>query len=124
MVITKLSLPRRTFLRGMGTALALPLLDAMVPPLTALADTAASPVHRLGFIYVPNGVIHAHWRPIGDGTTLELGPTLSSLTPFKNYLNVLSGLAHRQAESFVRLFYQMLKLRDLLSECGYLVVPS
>jgi hypothetical protein len=84
----------------MGTALALPLLDAMVPPLTALADTAASPIHRLGFIYVPNGVIHAQWRPVGDGTTMEFGPTLGSLTPFKNHVNVLSGLSHRQAESF------------------------
>jgi hypothetical protein len=100
MVITKLSLPRRTFLRGVGTALALPLLDAMVPSLTALADTAAAPIQRLGFIYVPNGVIHAQWKPVGGGATLELGPTLSSLTPFKNYVNVVSGLAHRQAESF------------------------
>jgi Protein of unknown function (DUF1552) len=99
MIITKLSLPRRTFLRGAGAALALPLLDAMVPSLVALAKTAAAPVHRLGFVYVPNGVIQPRWRPTGTGTVLELGPTLSPLEPFKAYLNVVSGLAHRQAES-------------------------
>ena len=55
MIITKMSLPRRTFLRGLGTTLALPLLDAMVPAATAIAKTAAKPAPRLGFIYIPNG---------------------------------------------------------------------
>ena len=55
MIITKMALPRRTFLRGMGVTLALPLLDAMVPALSALTQTAAKPVRRLGFVYIPNG---------------------------------------------------------------------
>jgi hypothetical protein len=56
MFVTRISLPRRTFLRGLGTVLSLPLLDAMVPALTAMAATVARPVRRLGFIYLPNGV--------------------------------------------------------------------
>ena len=59
MYISKLSMPRRTFLRGVGTAMALPLLDAMVPALTATAQTAAKPVKRFGVVYVPNGLTMA-----------------------------------------------------------------
>ena len=55
MIITKKALHRRTFLRGMGAAVALPLLDAMVPPLSAMAQTAARPASRLGFVYIPMG---------------------------------------------------------------------
>ena len=71
MIISKKSLPRRTFLRGMGVTMALPLLDAMVPALSALAATAAKPVRRMGFIYIPNGTIQAMWVPEKDGA-LEL----------------------------------------------------
>ena len=60
----QVALPRRTFLHGMGAALALPLLDAMVPALTALAQTAANPVRRLGFVYIPMGMNAAAWTPI------------------------------------------------------------
>ena len=63
MTISKLALPRRTFLRGMGAAVALPLLDAMVPAATALAKTAARPATRLGFVYIPNGVIQEQFVP-------------------------------------------------------------
>ena len=63
MIITKKALPRRTFLRGMGTTLALPLLDAMVPSMTALAATAARPVRRLGFVYIPMGAHMPKWTP-------------------------------------------------------------
>jgi len=62
MIVTKMSLPRRTFLRGVGAALALPLLDAMVPALTASAKSAANPVRRLGVIYVPNGMAMEYSR--------------------------------------------------------------
>ena len=66
MIVTKTALPRRTFLRGMGTALALPLLDAMVPALSAAAaQTAASSVRRLGFVYIPMGMNAAAWTPAG-----------------------------------------------------------
>jgi uncharacterized protein DUF1552 len=103
MFITKMSLPRRTFLRGMGTALALPLLDAMVPALTAAAATPASPVRRLGFIYLPNGVAMNfkgvnYWKPRGVGRDFEFSPILTPLVPFKDQLVVVSGLTHHQAD--------------------------
>lgn len=100
MTITKLALPRRTFLRGIGTSLALPLLDAMVPAATALAQTAANPVRRLGFVYIPNGVIQEQWVPATTGAGFDFSPTLSPLAPFRDRLLVASGLAHRQADSF------------------------
>ena len=99
MFISKVSLPRRTFLRGIGATLALPLLDAMVPALSALAATDAKPARRLGFVYLPNGVIQDKWVPAKVGA-LELSPTLSPLANVKDKLLVLSGLAQRQAESF------------------------
>src|ERR1700730_10679125 len=99
MFITKMALPRRTFLRGMGVTLALPLLDAMVPALSAVASSAAKPVRRLGFIYTPNGATMAAWTPPGDGSTLEtLSPTLSPLERFKDQVVVPTGLSQRQAE--------------------------
>ena len=99
MIITKMSLPRRTFLRGAGTALALPLLDAMVPAATALARTAARPTKRLGFIYIPNGANMSQWTPTADGP-LELSPILSPLAPVKEHVVIPTGLAHRQAEAW------------------------
>ena len=67
MIIKKLSLPRRTMLRGMGAAIALPLLDSMVPAMAVLAKTPAAPVKRLGFIYLPNGAVMQAWTPGGEG---------------------------------------------------------
>jgi len=99
MFITKMSLPRRTFLRGMGATLALPFLDAMVPAVSMLS-AAARPARRLSFIYVPNGVIQGEWIPAAVGSNFELSRTLLSLAPVKDKINVVSGLAHRQAESF------------------------
>jgi hypothetical protein len=96
MIVTKKALPRRTFLRGMGTALALPLLDAMVPSMTALAATPANPVRRLGFVYVPMGAHIPQWTP--PGTTLsELSPTLRSLAPVVDQVTVLTNLELRNA---------------------------
>ena len=100
MFITKMALPRRTFLRGMGASLALPLLEAMVPAATALAQTAATPARRLGFVYVPNGVIQESWVPATTGAGFQLSPTLGPLAAYRDQLLVLSGLAHRQADSF------------------------
>jgi hypothetical protein len=99
MIIDKKALPRRTFLRGMGTTLALPLLDAMVPAMTALAATPAAPVRRLGFVYVPMGSIFAQWQPTQVGTMTELPPTLHSLTPYLDRLTVLSNIENRNAYS-------------------------
>jgi hypothetical protein len=100
MLITKMALPRRTFLRGMGVALALPLLDAMVPALSAVGSSAAKPVRRLGFIYTPNGATMAAWTPPGEGPKLDtLSPTLSPLERLKDQVVVPTGLSQRQAES-------------------------
>ena len=68
MIVVKKSLSRRTVLRGMGVTLALPLLDAMVPALSALTKTAASPVHRFSAVYVPNGITMEAWTPAAEGT--------------------------------------------------------
>ena len=95
MIVTKKALPRRTFLRGAGVALALPFLDAMVPAFSA----AAAPVRRLGFVYFANGANMAQWRPKGDGALTELSPTLSPLASLRDHLVVPLGLDHRQAEA-------------------------
>ncbi len=99
MFISKKALPRRTFLRGAGVTLALPLLDAMVPAASALAKTAAKPVRRLGFVYIPNGAVMSHWQPAGDGVMPELSPTLRPLAPFKDQVIVPIGLSQKQAEA-------------------------
>ncbi len=97
MMITKKALPRRTFLRGAGTALALPLLDAMVPSMTALAATPGNPVRRLGFVYIPMGAHLARWTPPGSGGLGELSPILKSLTPFVDQLTVMTNMELRNA---------------------------
>ena len=96
MIISKMALPRRTFLRGLGASVALPLLDAMVPAATALAQTPATPASRLGFVYVPNGVIQEQWVPAATGSGFELSPILSPLRPVQDRLVVLSGLARSE----------------------------
>ena len=97
MIITKKSLSRRTVLRGLGTAVALPLLDGMVPALTALGRTAARPKPRLGFVYVPHGAVMRNWTPPGEGAGFEFTPILKPLEPFRDRLVVLSGLDHAPA---------------------------
>ena len=99
MIVTKKALSRRTILRGMGAAVALPLLDAMIPALTAAADTPANGVRRLGVIYHPNGVIYDKWLPKGAGADFELSPTLAGLQPFKDQLIVFTGLFMDLAEA-------------------------
>jgi hypothetical protein len=99
MIITKKAIPRRTVLRGVGAALALPLLDGMVPALSALGKTAARPTNRLGVVYVPNGIQEAEWRPVTQGTGFEFTPTLKPLEPFRNRLLVISGLDNTGADA-------------------------
>ena len=103
MIISKLALPRRTFLRGVGAALALPLLDAMVPALSAAARTAANPVRRLGFIYFPHGSVtwsneHNLWTPATEGKLEELPPILTSLTPYRDQVTVVTNLEMQNAQ--------------------------
>src|SRR5438046_6639829 len=92
MFISKLAIPRRTVLRGMGSMLALPLLDSMMPALSALQKTAARPINRFGVMYVPNGMIMKNYLPPTEGAGYELTPTLSALAPFREQVLVLSGL--------------------------------
>src|SRR6202163_4544940 len=99
MFITKKHLPRRTFLRGVGATLALPLLDAMVPARTLLAKTAGTPASRLGFVYLPHGANMDKWTPLTEGAGFELSPTLKPLEPFRDQIDIVSGLGHRAADS-------------------------
>ena len=88
----KKHLPRRTVLRGLGTALALPWLDGMVPALTALAQSGAAPARRFGVFYVPNGMSMGYWSPQTEGAMVELPPTLRALQPHKDQVLLLGGL--------------------------------
>ena len=97
MFITKKTLPRRTFLRAMGTTIALPFLDAMVP---ALSARALKPTPRFGFVYIANGVIQNLWTPATTGSGFELTPTLSPFASLRDKITVLSGLSHLQADTF------------------------
>ncbi|MCA9239418.1 MAG: DUF1552 domain-containing protein [Planctomycetales bacterium] len=99
MTVTRKSLPRRTFLRGAGAVFALPLLDAMSPAMTALADTPASParLRRLGFVYMPMGCDISRWTPPGGERLDVLSPTLSPLTAVKDSITVLSNLELKNA---------------------------
>lgn len=89
-------LPRRTFLRGLGTMLALPVLDSLVPARAlagAVSAAGGTPV-RLAFVYVPNGVHMPHWTPAYEGALLDLPEILQPLTPFKRDMTILTGLTH------------------------------
>lgn len=99
MIIDRIALPRRTFLRGMGAALALPLLDAMTPALTALRRTAAAPPLRLGFVFVPNGLILRDFLPRTAGRGFDLPRILAPLAPYREQLTVVSGLANAAGDA-------------------------
>jgi hypothetical protein len=106
MIITKRHMPRRTMLRGIGATLALPLLDCMVPALTAQRLSAAAPLKRLGVFYVPNGMSMPYWYPKVEGSLVAmpggvgsqgLPPTLQSLSKFKDQVLILGGLDDESA---------------------------
>jgi hypothetical protein len=97
MFISKTHLNRRTFLRGMGATIALPLFDAMLPARTALAATAARAAPRMMFVYFPHGAIMSEWTPPAAGNLVHLGRILQSLTPFRNRLTIVSGIENRHA---------------------------
>ena len=108
MFITKKHLSRRAVLRGGGAAIGLPLLSAMVPAATALAQTAAAPKPRMGFFYLPHGAIMNNtrfgaemnrWTPDTDGRDFDFKPILEPFAPLKDYLTVVSGLGNKPAES-------------------------
>src|SRR5215467_8737516 len=97
MFIKKLHLSRRAMLRGLGATLALPLLDSMVPALTAVGKTAAAPVRRFGVFYVPNGMSMPYWFPKTEGPLAEMPATLRSLAELKDRVLLLGGLADESA---------------------------
>ena len=87
---------RRTLLRGLGGALALPLLDSMIP---ARAAAGAKPIIRLGFVYTPNGMIPKGWLPATEGANFEITPTMRPLAPFRENLLIISNLKQRTADA-------------------------
>lgn len=99
MIVTKRALPRRTFLRGAGAAVALPLLDAMIPALTAAAQTPAAPqrLRRLGYVYMPMGCDRSRWTPAGGDRLGELPFILAPLAPVKEHVTVVSNTELRNA---------------------------
>ena len=101
MFVTKKSLPRRSFLRGMGTVVALPWLESMVPAFTALAQSPARPPLRFGAVYVPNGAAMKHWLPEtpGAGAGLDFKPILQPLSPFRDQINLYGNLSRAGGKS-------------------------
>jgi len=99
MYISKKFISRRAVLRGAGATIALPLLDAMIPAGTALADTAAAPTPRMGFIYFPHGAIMASWSPQETGSGYTMSPILKPLEPYRSKLTIVSGLRNKGGES-------------------------
>ena len=99
MIVTKKAISRRTVLRGIGATVSLPLLDAMIPALTASQRTPAKPVRRLAVVYHPNGVVYENWLPKGEGAAFELSRVLAPLQPFRDRTIVITGLADNQAEA-------------------------
>jgi hypothetical protein len=97
--ITKKHLSRRRVLRGLGTTIALPFLDAMVPAATALAQTAAAPKPRMGFFYLPHGAIMRDWTPDTVGADFDFKAILKPFEPFRKYTTVVSGLDNKPARS-------------------------
>ena len=97
MFITRKHLSRRTVLQGVGAAVALPLLDAMIPAATALAKTAAAPKPRLVFVYFPHGAVMDKWTPKKEGADFDLPPIIASLAPFQKQLTIISGLENHPA---------------------------
>ncbi|HBY60690.1 MAG TPA: hypothetical protein DEH78_12765 [Solibacterales bacterium] len=95
--VTRKALPRRTFLRGLGATVPLPLLESMVPALTAQSRTAAHPVRRLGFVYIPMGAHIPEWTPPGSGALKELSPALASLAPVADHVTVFTNMELRNA---------------------------
>jgi hypothetical protein len=97
MFISKIHLPRRTVLKALGATVGLPLLDAMIPAATALAQTAAAPKPSMTFVYFPHGAVMDKWTPTKEGADFELPPILAPLAPFQKQLTVLSGLENKSA---------------------------
>src|SRR4029077_21252713 len=112
-IVTKKTLPRRMFLRGMGATVALPLLDSMVPAVAAMSTTAANPVRRLGFVFFPMGMIPAPWIPATEGKLAGLSPSLQALMPVLNDVTVFTNFELKNSISESN-------GNHALSTCGFL----
>ncbi len=102
MIITGKHIPRRHFIRGLGAAIALPMLDSMVPAAfgqAAKAIARKAPPLRLSFVYVPNGIVMNHWTPTTVGSAFELPTILKPLAPFRDQATIISGLINHQANA-------------------------
>jgi len=99
MFLTKKHLSRRTVLKGAGAAIGLPLLDAMIPAHTALAQTAAAPRARLGFVYFAHGAVQQFWTPPTTGRDFKFSHILAPLEPLRDYVTVVTGLRNKGAEN-------------------------
>ena len=97
MYVTRKHLTRRTVLRGLGAAIGLPLLDAMIPARTALAQTAAKTTPHVGFIYFPHGAVMNKWTPASEGAIGELGDILKPLDKYKAMTTVFSNIDSQAA---------------------------
>src|SRR4030095_4417713 len=101
--LTRKALTRRTMLKGMGASVALPLLDSMMPALSAQGTAAATGAKqapmRLGFVYAAHGVIHSEWKPRQTGRQYELPPNLQPLEGVRDHFNILTNLSHLEADS-------------------------
>jgi hypothetical protein len=98
MFLSKKHVSRRAVLQGAGVSLGLPLLDAMIPAATALAQTAAAPNPRLGFVYFPHGAVMTAWTPAGAGNEFTPSPILAPLAKYKSFMTVISGLRNRATD--------------------------
>ena len=98
MFISKKHISRRAVLQGAGATIALPLLDEMIPAGTALAQTAAKPTPRLGFVYFPHGAVMTHWTPAAAGKDFAPSPILAPLAKYKSDMTVISGLRNRATD--------------------------
>ena len=99
MFLSKKHLSRRTVLKGAGATIALPLLDAMIPAGTALAQTVAASSPRLGFVYFPHGALQEYWTPVQTGRDFDFPFILKPLEPLRDYVTVVSGLRNKGGES-------------------------
>ena len=99
MFLTRKHLNRRTVLRGMGASVALPLLDAMIPAATALAQTAAKPATKMGFVYFPHGAVMQHWSPVATGREFEIPEILKPAVKHRDAMTIVSGLRNKGGES-------------------------
>jgi len=99
MYLSRKHLSRRTLLKGAGVTIALPLLDAMIPAGTVLAQTAAAPTSRLGFIYFPHGALQDQWTPVATGRDFDFPFIIKPLEPMREYVTVVSGLRNKGGES-------------------------